>query len=44
MGIYTRAVSGQQLGKQFSAANNRRAIIEALLEKECFHMFRAEEI
>jgi hypothetical protein len=44
MGEYTRAVSGQRLGKHIPAATNRRATIETLLETGCFYVVRAEEL
>jgi hypothetical protein len=44
MGKYTRAVSGQRLGKHVPATTNRRATMEVLLETECFYVVRAEEL
>jgi hypothetical protein len=42
MGGYTKAVSGQRLGKYLPAAKNGRATIEVLLETGRFYVVRAE--
>jgi hypothetical protein len=44
IGGYTKAVSGQRLGKDAPAERNRRATIEILVGTECFYVLRAEEL
>jgi hypothetical protein len=44
MGVCTRAVSGQWLGKHVPVATDTNATIEVLLETGCLYMVRAEEL
>jgi hypothetical protein len=40
---YTRAISGQRLGKHLPVSTNRHAITDVLLETGCFYVVHAEE-